>query len=98
VRVRGSGSRPGKEVVQVYAAQPGDPAGRGRPVRALAALGVVRAAPGEVAPARLTVPARSFARYDHWPATWITSGDEFTVHVGRSSRDLRLTALVPLMA
>ncbi len=98
VRIRNSGSRPGKEVVQVYVAEPGDPASRGRPVRALAAFGVVRAAPGQVARARLTVPARSFARYDQSLASWITSGDEFTVHVGRSSRDLRLTALVRLIA
>jgi beta-glucosidase len=98
VRVRNSGARPGKEVVQVYVAEPGDPASRGRPVRALAAFGVVRAAPGEVAQARLTVPARSFARYDQSLASWITSGDEFTVHVGRSSRDLRLTALLRLIA
>jgi beta-glucosidase len=98
VRVRNSGSRPGKEVVQVYVAEPRDPASRGRPVRALAAFGVVRAAPGEVVQAGLTVPARSFARYDESLASWITSGDEFTVHVGRSSRDLRLTALVQLIA
>jgi beta-glucosidase len=98
VRVRNSGSRPGKEVVQVYVAEPGDPATRGRPVRALAAFGVIRAAAGEVAQARLTVPARSFARFDPSLASWITSGDEFTVHVGRSSRDLRLTALVRLIA
>ena len=98
VRVRNSGGRPGKEVVQVYVAEPRDPASRGRPVRALAAFGVVRAAPGEVAQARLTVRARSFARYDESLASWITSGDEFTVHVGRSSRDLRLTALVRLIA
>jgi beta-glucosidase len=98
VRVRNIGSRPGKEVIQVYVAEPRDPASRGRPVRALAAFGVVRAAPGEVAQARLTVPARSFARYDQSLASWITSGDEFTVHVGSSSRDLRLTALVQLIA
>jgi beta-glucosidase len=98
VRVRNSGSRPGKEVVQVYVAEPRDPASRGRPVRALAAFGVVRAAPGEVAQVRLTVAARSFARYDQSLASWIASGDEFTVHVGRSSRDLRLTALVRLIA
>ncbi len=98
VRVRNSGSRPGKEVVQVYVAEPGDPASRGRPIRSLAAFAVVRAAPGEVAQARLTVPARSFARYDESLASWIMSGDEFTVHVGKSSRDLRLTALVRLSA
>ncbi|MGH3304547.1 MAG: glycoside hydrolase family 3 protein, partial [Streptosporangiaceae bacterium] len=98
VRVRNSGSRPGKEVVQVYLAEPGDPPSRGRPVRTLAAFAVVRAAPGEVARATLKVPARSFARYDEFLASWITPGGEFTVQVGRSSRDLRLTAHVRLSA
>jgi beta-glucosidase len=96
VRVRNSGSRAGKEVVQVYLAEPGTPASRGRPVRTLAAFAVVRAAPGDAAQARLTIPARSFARYDESLASWITPGGEFTVHVGRSSRDLRLRAVVRL--
>jgi beta-glucosidase len=64
VRIRNTGSRPGKEVVQAYLAEPGDPARRGRPVRALAAFAVVRAAPGETAQGTVTVPARAFARYD----------------------------------
>jgi len=98
VRIRNAGSRPGKEVVQAYLAEPGNPVRRGRPVRALAAFAVVRAAPGESAQVAVTIPARSFARYDESLASWITRGGEFTVHVGPSSRDLRLTASVRLTA
>jgi beta-glucosidase len=98
VRVRNTGGRSGKEVVQAYLAEPGDPASRGRPVRSLAAFAVVRVAAGEAAQARLTIPARSFARSDASLASWITPGGQFTVHVGRSSRDLRLTAPVRLSA
>ncbi len=98
VRVRNTGSRPGKEVVQAYLAEPSDPARRGRPVRTLAAFAVVRAAPGESAQVTVTIPARSFARYDELLASWITPGGEFTVQVGPSSRDLRLTAAVRLTA
>ncbi|HXW88666.1 MAG TPA: glycoside hydrolase family 3 C-terminal domain-containing protein [Streptosporangiaceae bacterium] len=98
VHVRNTGRRKGKEVIQVYLAEPGAPANRGRPVRALAAFAAVRAAPGESVRVRLTVPARSFARYDESLASWITPGGEFTVHVGRSSRDLRLAARVRLSA
>jgi beta-glucosidase len=98
VRVRNTGSRPGKEVVQAYLAEPGNPAQRGRPVRTLAAFAVVRAAPGETAQVMVTIPARSFARYDESLASWITQGGEFTVQVGPSSRDLRLTAAVRLTA
>ena len=70
VTVRNTGPRPGKEVVQVYLAEPGGPAEPGgsadcgRPRRVLAAFATVRAAPGEPAQARLTIPARAFARYD----------------------------------
>jgi beta-glucosidase len=54
----------------------------------------VRAAPGDPAQARLTIPARAFARYDESLADWIWPGGDYTVHVGRSSRDLPLSARV----
>jgi beta-glucosidase len=88
VTIRNTGQRPGKEVVQVYLAEPGDPVRRGRPARTLAAFAAVRAQPGEAVQARLRVAARSFARYDEDLASWIWPGGQFTVHVGRSSRDL----------
>ncbi len=94
VTVRNAGTRPGKEVVQAYLAEPGDPASKGRPVRALAAFAAVRAAPGEAVQARLRIPARAFARYDEDLASWIWPGGEFTVEVGSSSRALRLSARV----
>jgi beta-glucosidase len=94
VTVRNTGPRPGKEVVQAYLAEPGRPAGRGRPRRVLAAFAVVRAAPGDLARARLTIPARAFARYDEDRAGWTWPGGRYTVHVGRSSRDLPLSAPV----
>ena len=100
VTVRNTGPRPGKEVVQVYLAEPGGPAEPGgsadcgRPRRVLAAFATVRAAPGELAQARLTIPARAFARYDQSLAEWIWPGGQYTVHAGRSSRDLPLSARV----
>ena len=94
VTVRNTGDRPGKEVVQAYLAEPGHPAARGRPVRVLAAFGAVRAAPGEAAVARLTIPARAFARYDEGLASWIWPGGQFLVYVGASSRALWLSASV----
>ena len=94
VTVRNTGQRPGKEVVQVYLAEPGQPADRGRPVRALAAFTVVRAEPGQQVLTVLKIPARAFARYDEDLASWIWPGGVFTVHVGRSSRELPLSASV----
>jgi len=88
VVLRNIGPRTGREVVQAYlepaAAEPG------RPVRVLAAFASVTAAPGEHAEARLTVPARAFARYDQEAGTWVRPSGEFTVRIGRSSADLPL--------
>ena len=49
---------------QVYLAEPSQPDDHGRPLRALATFSVVRAAAGQRAVARLTIPSRAFARYD----------------------------------
>jgi beta-glucosidase len=92
VRVRNTGQRAGREVVQVYLG--GSPPGPGRPVRVLATFGSATAGPGESAELALTVPARLFARYDEQAARWVWPSGEFTVAVGRSSRDLRLTSQV----
>ncbi len=87
--VKNAGSRCGREVVQAYlAGPPGDPT---RPVRVLAAFGSAAAEPGECAEVLLTVPARMFARWDAGRGDWIWPGGQFTVDVGRSSRDLRLS-------
>jgi beta-glucosidase len=92
VTVRNTGSRAGREVVQAYlAGPPGDPS---RPVRELAAFAIATAGPGEAAEVTLQVPARAFARWDEDAAGWRWPPGQFTVHVGRSSRDLRLTAQI----
>ena len=91
VTVRNTGERPGREVVQAYVA---GPAADGRPVRVLGAFGWAAAAPGGTAQVTLTVPARVFGRYDERAARWIWPPGEFTISVGRSSRDLRLHAAV----
>ena len=62
VRVRNTGSRPGREVVQAYVT--GAPGNGGRPVRVLGAFGGATAAPGEAAEVTLRVPARIFAVFD----------------------------------
>jgi beta-glucosidase len=92
VAVRNTGSRPGREVVQVYVAGPA--AGDGRPVRVLGAFAVVAAAPGERAEVTLVVPARVLAVWDQAADGWAWPHGTFTIEVGRSSRDLRLAATV----
>jgi beta-glucosidase len=92
VTVRNTGPRSGREVVQAYVAGPA--LGPGRPVRVLGAFGTVSAAPGATATVTLTLPARVFARYDEHAGRWDWPPGQFTIAVGRSSRDLRLTVSV----
>jgi beta-glucosidase len=92
VTIRNAGDRASREVVQAYVAgPPGEP---GRPVRALAAFGSAVASPGETARVSLRVPARAFARWDEQAGAWAWPAGEYQIHVGRSARDLRLTARV----
>src|ERR1022692_1911645 len=90
VVVRNTGSRPGREVVQCYLAGPPDNDAT-RPVRVLAAFSIAAAAPGESAEVTVRIPARAFARWDEKLDGWIWPHGPFTVAVGRSSRDLRLS-------
>jgi len=94
VRVRNSGARSGREVVQAYVSGPW--AGQGRPVRVLGAFAGAVAEPGEAVEVDLRVPARVFAVFDEAAGVWAWPPGEFTVTAGRSSRDLRLTATVRL--
>jgi beta-glucosidase len=99
VTVRNTGSRAGREVIQAYLAPPPDDAGAGggpRPPRELAAFVPVSAQPGARAEVVLRVPARAFARWDTGAGGWVWPGGRYTLHVGRSSRDLRLSAAVQL--
>ena len=66
----------------------------GRPLRPVAALATVTAKPGRAAGARPAIPARAFARYGEASGGWVRPPGEFTVGVGRSSADLRLSVRV----
>ena len=92
VTVRNSGSRAGREVVQVYLEAPDDDSSR--PLRVLAGFGAADAAPGAVAEVRVSLPGRSFARFEEAGRTWVWPAGTYTVRAGRSSRDLRLSGQV----
>jgi beta-glucosidase len=98
VTITNTGGRPGKEVVQAYLAAPDGPATTGQPARVLAAFATARAAPGKPVPVRLTIPARLFTRYSQELAAWIRPDGHYTVHIGTSSRDLRLSATIQITA
>ncbi|MGM1062831.1 glycoside hydrolase family 3 C-terminal domain-containing protein [Saccharothrix sp. Mg75] len=96
VRVRNTGSRAGREVVQVYATRPGSAVER--PERWLVGWAVARAGPGEAVGVDVEVPARA---YEHWtPDGWVTEPGAFTLLVGPSAGDtpLRLGERSPPVA
>ena len=94
VTIRNTGQREGREVVQLYLQGPDDEPQR--PLRVLAAFSSVEGRAGDQVEARLTVPARSFARFDEGLSRWAWRPGAYSVHAGRSSRDLRLSAQVVL--
>jgi beta-glucosidase len=92
VRLRNSGGRAGREVVQVYLEPPGSDLRR--PLRTLAGFANVTAEPGETVEADVTLSSRTFACFDETLREWVAQPGTYTVRVGRSSRDLRLEAKV----
>jgi len=92
VRLRNTGKRAGREVVQLYLEPPHDDPSR--PMRTLAGFANVAAEPGESIEARVKLPARSFASYDETRRDWVTPLGAYTVRAGRSSHDLQLQARV----
>ncbi|MGI5128812.1 glycoside hydrolase family 3 C-terminal domain-containing protein [Pseudonocardia sp. CA-107938] len=86
-----TGDRPGAEVVQVYV---GDRSGLVRtPVQELRAFTKVRLAPGERR--RVRVPVRRDHLQHYVPDLgWVFPGGPIDVHVGSSSRDIRLRTAV----
>jgi beta-glucosidase len=89
VRVRNTGTRPGREVVQVYASRP-DSAVQ-RPTRWLAGFAAATAGPGQEVTVELPVPARALAHWDAGVHTWTVEPGSYQLTAGRSYADQRLT-------
>lgn len=92
VRVRNSGERSGREVVQVYLA-PVEP-GTDRPARALAGFAGIEAAPGESAEAVVELPQRAFEVWDTEADAWAFVKGLYEVQAGRSLLDPRLSTII----
>jgi beta-glucosidase len=85
VRVRNTGSRDGREVVQAYlSARPSDP---GRPARWLAGFAGVAAAPGESAEAEIAIRRRSAETWDPAGGRWRLRPGSYVMETGRSVAD-----------
>jgi beta-glucosidase len=96
VRLRNSGARRGREVVQVYAARPDGAVER--PPRWLVGFAVVDADPGAETEATVSVPARAFQHWDPAAHRWADEPGTFRLHIGPSSGVLPLACDVDVAA
>jgi len=95
-KVRNSGGTPGKEAVQLYVGNP--QCGVGRPILELRGFEKVSLAPGEEKTVVFTLNKRAFAYYEPAISDWRAETGEYTIRIGASSRDIRLSAPVELEA
>jgi beta-glucosidase len=91
VRVRNTGPREGREVIQVYLA-PEDENQHGLEKHRLAGFKAIKAAPGETIEVEIPLEVRSFQFWDEQDHAWRSVPGTWTVEAGRSVGDLRLKA------
>ncbi|MFG2980096.1 beta-glucosidase [Streptomyces sp. NPDC048258] len=94
VRVTNTGTRPGREVVQIYLAPVEDPVER--PASWLAAFAGVEAGPGESVETEIALPARAFEIWDEGTRGWQRIGGSYEVRASHSHGDTRLTATLDI--
>ncbi|WP_350348104.1 glycoside hydrolase family 3 C-terminal domain-containing protein [Agromyces sp. G08B096] len=92
VTVTNAGDRAGREVVQAYTGLAGSRMQRAP--RELAAFANVALEAGESREVRLRIRREDLAYWDIRVDRWVVEGGTYTVAVGASSRDIRLTASV----
>ncbi|MCX5441898.1 glycoside hydrolase family 3 protein [Streptomyces sp. NBC_00063] len=97
IRLRNTGDRTGREVVQLYVA-PTRPDTAERPERCLAGFAAVTAEPGEAATAEIPLPERAFILWDENTGGWTTIPGEYQVLAGHSVADTRLSAVIAVPA
>ncbi|MDO5422479.1 MAG: glycoside hydrolase family 3 C-terminal domain-containing protein [Eubacteriales bacterium] len=91
-KVKNTGSRAGKEAVQLYVRDVESTVGR--PVRELKGFAKVDLEPGEEKAVSFTLDKRSFAYYETQISDWFVESGEFVIEIGASSRDIRLSQSV----
>lgn len=88
VEVSNTGSRLGKEVVQLYVRDKESTAIR--PEKELRGFAKVELKPGETKTVSFTLGKRAFAYYNTQIHDWHVEGGDFTIMIGKSSRDIVL--------
>ena len=94
-RVKNTGSRPGREVMEVYLSAPSGKLDR--PRQELAAFGKTRLlAPGEEETLALAFDLRICAAYDTARSAWVLEAGDYVLRVGNSSDSARSAAILRL--
>jgi beta-glucosidase len=86
------GDRAGKEVAQIYISPHGSRLKR--PIKELKKFVKIPLEPGESRTVNVTISDRDFAYYDDHFKDWVVDSGTYTVMVGASSDDIRLSAEV----
>jgi beta-glucosidase len=94
--VTNTGTRPGKEIAQVYA-RPHSPR-LIRPLRELKGFAKVMLQPGETRRVEVAVEARDLRYYDCDHRRWLLDAGKLTIEVAASSRDIRLERTIDVEA
>ena len=92
--IKNTGDRAGSEVVQLYVGQQ-DPSVH-RPTRELKAFCKVHLEPGQEHEVALNLDFRSFARWDTLINDWIVEAGSYTIDIGASVEDIRLSHILHL--
>lgn len=98
VRLTNTGTRPGRETVQIYLApvatafDGAQSATVERPASWLAGFASVSAGPGESVETEIALPARAFEIWDEEARAWQSIGGAYEVRASHSHGDTRLTA------
>ena len=87
VRIANSGGRDGAEVVQLYVSAPSG--GVERPVKELRGFEKVFVPAGQSKDVAISLPLRSFTRFDEASHSWVVDPGTNNVLVGSSSEDIR---------
>jgi beta-glucosidase len=94
VTVENTGTRAGKEVVQLYVS-PRSPSVV-RPPKELKAFAKVALEPGERKTVSLSLPVRAFSYYDDRSKRWTAEPGIYDLHAAASATDIRLSKSVQL--
>jgi beta-glucosidase len=94
VDVRNTGSRPGKEVVQVYVGAPQTIDNPEKELRAFGKTGLLQ--PGAKETLRFRIPVADLASFYTSERAWITDAGTYTVFAAASSADVRQQTAVQL--